>query len=72
MMEAIEGMIYSRELTKFDDWAKVQEVIAKKSSKKEVKGADADEVDEEEEEKKYIEAHERREKYLNRMDAKLD
>ena len=46
MMEAIEDMIYSRELTTFADWADVQDVIAKKSAKKEEKVADAEEVDE--------------------------
>ena len=71
-MEAIENMIYSRELTNFADWADVQDVIAKKSAKKEVKGADAEEVNEEEEEKKDFEARERRDKYVSRMDAKFD
>jgi hypothetical protein len=72
LMEAIEDMIYSRELTNFADWADVQDVIAKKSTKKEAKGEDAEDVDEEEEEKKDIEARERREKYVNRMDARVD
>jgi hypothetical protein len=72
LMEAIENMIYSRELTNFADWADVQDVIAKKSAKKEVKGEDAEEVDEEEEEKKDVEARERGEKYARKMDAKVD
>ena len=37
-----------------------------------MKGADAEEVDEEEEEKKDMEACERREKYANKMDARVD
>ena len=72
LMEAIEDMIYSRELTTFTDWADVQDVIAKKSAKKEEKVADAEEVDEEEEEKKDVEARERREKYAKKMDARVD
>ena len=55
-MESVEDFVYSRGLTQYDDWANVQEIIAQKSMSKEVKEVPGEEIDEEEEEKRDLEA----------------